>query len=212
MQLFNYPPYVCVCVCVCVCAVECSADEVLCSSRVECVLSTLTCDLTADCSDGSDEDCTTCTPSHYPHITLTLPTHYPHITHHITPSCVLFTDAASIIRAPEDTMVIAYNTTSFSCQSFGEGATIMWSFNGRPVMSSDVLLLEESYDSESSITTSYLTVDSPSLEEAGVYVCTVSNAVSVTSPRTRQAANASLVVLPSEYTHECWIEVPIKHI
>ncbi|XP_064394608.1 hemicentin-1-like isoform X2 [Halichondria panicea] len=144
--------------------VECSADEVLCSSRVECVLFTLTCDLTADCSDGSDEDCTTF--------------------------------AASIIRAPEDTMVTAYSNTSLNCQSFGEGTNITWSFNGRPLVLNEMTLIQESYDPDTSITSSYLTLISPSLEEAGVYHCTVSNGVPITSPRTLHTANASLLILP----------------
>ncbi len=114
---------------------------------------------------------------------------------------VFLTVAASIIRAPEDTMVTAYSNTSLNCQSFGEGTNITWSFNGRPLVLNEMTLIQESYDPDTSITSSYLTLISPSLEEAGVYHCTVSNGVPITSPRTLHTANASLLILPSKYTH-----------
>ncbi len=154
----------------------------------------------ADCEDGSDENCAQCTLTLI--CLLTIPdiaNSYSYVA--ILHNALIVLDSSSvpatILTVPENVTVRAYNSTFFLCEAFSENVVVTWLFQGEPLISIEEV--ETSYNPESRVTTSTLTLSSPSLEDSGLYTCSVSNGVPAISPRTRQTANASLLVLSSKY-------------
>lgn len=111
------------------------------------------------------------------------------------------------MTAPESVTVMAYNSTTFICEAFGDDIVFTWLFQGVPVTSR--WEVETSNNSDAGVT-STLTLSTISLEDSGIYTCRVSNGRPVLSPRTRQTAHAALLVLPSKLYTYCFLADDIR--